>query len=367
MTRKVKLIKNGTLILPDRDEPVVGDLQIAGGKIAKVELRDGRRRGSDGSAKGAEVIDAKGLMVLPGLIDMHVHLREPGEEGSETIASGTAAAAAGGITAVACMPNTYPPTDNQESVLFIKQRAANCPARVYPIGAITKGREGTEIAEIGEMIEIGAVAISDDGTPVKDAVMMRRALEYAGMFDIPVISHSEDLSLAGDGVMHEGYESTRLGMAGIPAVAEEVCVARDLILAKCVGTHLHIAHVSTKGAVELIRQAKREGVRVTAEATPHHFSLTDKLIGEEFDTNLKMNPPLRTREDIDAIIAGLADGTIDCIASDHAPHSTESKDVEFDQAPNGIVGLETIVGLAITNLVRKGHLTWNDLARKMSQ
>lgn len=366
MTHKLKLIKNGTLIFPDRDEPVVGDLHLAGGTIKKIDLHEGKSKGKAG-ARGAEVIDATGLIVLPGLIDMHVHLREPGEEGSETIASGTAAAAAGGITAVACMPNTYPPTDNQESILFIKQRAADCPARVYPIGAITKGRGGTEIAEIGEMIEIGAVAISDDGSPVNDAVMMRRALEYAGMFDVPVISHSEDLTLAGDGVMHEGYESTRLGMSGIPAVAEEVCVSRDLILAKYVGTHLHIAHVSTKGAVELIRRAKREGVRVTAEATPHHFTLTDKLIGEEFDTNLKMNPPLRMQEDIDALIEGLADGTIDCIASDHAPHSTESKDVEFDQAPNGIVGLETIVGLTVTHLIRKGHLSWNDLARKMSQ
>ncbi len=367
MSDKVKLIKNGTLVLPDREETVLGDIHIAAGRIKKVDIHEGKQKGSVGRARGADIIDATGLMVMPGLIDMHVHLREPGEEGSETIASGSAAAAAGGITAVACMPNTYPPTDNQEAVLFIKQRAANCPARVYPIGAITKGREGKEIAEIGEMIAIGAVAISDDGSPVNDAVMMRRALEYAGMFDIPVISHSEDLSLSAGGVMHEGYESTRLGMPGIPAVSEEVGVARDIILAKYVGTHLHIAHVSTKGAVELIRQAKADGVRVTAEAAPHHFTLTDELIGKDFDTYLKMNPPLRTQADVDAVIAGLADGTIDCIASDHAPHSTESKDVEFDQAPNGIIGLETMVGLAVTHLVRKGHLSWNDLTRKLSK
>jgi dihydroorotase len=366
MTDDIKLIKNGSIVLPDRNEPVEGDVYLEKGLIKRIDLKEGKKS-RKATASGVQVIDAKGLLVLPGLIDMHVHLREPGNENDETIASGTAAAAAGGFTAVACMPNTHPPTDNQEAVLFISQRAAGCPARVYPIGAITKGRQGTEIAEIGEMVALGAVAITDDGSPVNDAVMMRRALEYASMFDIPVISHAEDMSLSGDGVMNEGYESTRLGMPGIPAVSEEVCIARDTILCKFIGTHLHVAHVSTKGSVELVRRAKAEGIRVTAEATPHHFCLTDTMIGEEFNTNLKMNPPLRSQTDVGAVIAGLVDGTIDCIVSDHAPHSSESKDVEFDRAPNGIIGLETTVGLVSTYLVRKGHMTWNDVARKMSQ
>jgi dihydroorotase len=364
MSNKIKLIKSGTLIFPDKDKPVEGDVYIEAGVIKKIVLQtDGRKKEKAG---GDGVIDAKGLLVFPGLIDMHVHLREPGREDEETIATGTAAAAAGGFTSVACMPNTLPPVDNQESVLFIKQLARDCPARVYPIGAISKGRAGKEIAEIGEMVHMGAVAISDDGSPVHDAAIMRRALEYAGMFGIPVISHAEDSTLTGNGVMNEGYESTRLGMSGIPPYSEEVCIARDIILCKHIGTHLHVAHVSTKGSVELVRRAKADGVRVTAEATPHHFTLTDTLIGKEFNTNLKMMPPLRTQEDIEAIIAGLSDGTIDAIASDHAPHSSEEKEVEFDQAPNGIIGLETTIGLVATHLVRLGHLSWNDVARKLA-
>jgi dihydroorotase len=364
MSNKIKLIKNGTLIFPDKDKPVEGDIYLEDGLIKKINLdTDGRKKERAG---GDGVIDAKGLLVLPGLIDMHVHLREPGREDEETIATGTAAAAAGGFTAVACMPNTLPPIDNQESVLFIKQLARDCPARVYPIGAISKGRAGKEIAEIGEMVNMGAVAISDDGSPVHDAGIMRRALEYAGMFGIPVISHAEDPSLTGNGVMNEGYESTRLGMPGVPPYSEEVCIARDIILCRYLGKHLHVAHVSTKGSVELVRRAKADGVNVTAEATPHHFTLTDTMIGKEFNTNLKMMPPLRTQEDVDAILAGLKDGTIDAIASDHAPHSPEEKEVEFDQAPNGIIGLETAVGLVATHLVRSGYLKWNDVARKMS-
>ncbi|MCX6830602.1 MAG: dihydroorotase [candidate division Zixibacteria bacterium] len=364
MSNKIKLIKNGTLVLPDKNEPIAGDIYLEEGVIKKINLdTDSRRKEKAG---GDGVIDAKGLLVFPGLIDMHVHLREPGREDEETIATGTAAAAAGGFTAVACMPNTLPPVDNQESVMFIKQLARDCPARVYPVGAISKGRAGKEISEIGEMVHMGAVAISDDGSPVHDAAIMRRALEYAGMFGIPVISHAEDSTLTGNGVMNEGYESTRLGMPGIPPYSEEVCISRDIILCKHIGTRLHIAHVSTKGSVELVRRAKAEGVRVTAEAMPHHFTLTDTLIGKEFNTNLKMMPPLRTQEDVDAIIAGLMDGTIDAIASDHAPHSSEEKEVEFDQAPNGIIGLETTVGLVATFLVRPGHLTWNDIARKLS-
>ncbi len=365
---KIKLIKNGSIVFPDKKQPVVGDIYLEGEKIKRIDLagESGKKPKGKATFKKEEVIDAKGMLVLPGLIDMHVHLREPGREDCETIATGTMAAAAGGITAVACMPNTLPPLDNQESVLFVKQRASGCKARVYPIGAVSRGRAGKELADIGEMVKTGAVAITDDGSPVSDAAMMRRAMEYAGMFGVCVISHAEDMSLSGKGVMNEGYESTRLGMPGIPPFSEEVCISRDIILCKYVGTPVHIAHVSTKGAVELIRQAKAEGVNVTAEATPHHFTLTDAEIGKEFNTNLKMNPPLRTQEDVDAIIAGLKDGTIDCISSDHAPHAPEDKEVEFDQAPNGIIGLETSLGLVATCLVKPGHLSWNQVAAKMS-
>jgi dihydroorotase len=371
---KVKLIKNGQIVFPDRDEPVEGDIYIEDDRIERIELKgEGKAGKKAGKAGGSgresakdEVIDASGLLVFPGFIDVHVHLREPGREDCETIASGTEAAAAGGFTAVACMPNTTPPIDNQESVMFVKQRAHGCKARVYPIGAISKGRKGKELAEIGEMVRTGAVAITDDGSPVNDAGMMRRAMEYAGMFGIPVISHAEDISLSGRGVMNEGYESTRLGMPGIPPFSEEICISRDITLCKYIGTPLHIAHVSTEGSVDLIRRAKAQGVNVTAEATPHHFTLTDVEIGKEFNTNLKMNPPLRTQRDVDAVIEGLADGTIDIIASDHAPHAPEEKEVEFDQAPNGIIGLETMVSLAGTFLVKTGKLSWNDLARKLS-
>lgn len=367
---KVKLIKNGQIVFPDRNEPIEGDIYIGNGRIERIEIKGEKKSTTGGRRKtrykNDEVIDADGMLVFPGLIDMHVHLREPGREDCETIASGTEAAAAGGFTAVACMPNTTPPIDNQESVLFVKQRAHGCKARVYPIGAISKGRAGQELAEIGEMVRTGAVAISDDGSPVNDAGMMRRAMEYAGMFGIPVVSHAEDMSLSGRGVMNEGFESTRLGMVGIPPFSEEICISRDITLCKYIGTPVHIAHVSTAGAVDLIRRAKSEGVNVTGEATPHHFTLTDAEIGKEFNTNLKMNPPLRTQGDVDAVIEGLVDGTIDVIASDHAPHAPEDKEVEFDQAPNGIIGLETLVGLVGTFLVKTGKLTWNDVARKLS-
>ncbi len=367
---KVKLIKNGQIVFPDREEPIEGDIYINDGRIDRIELK-GEKKPAKGKKGGArpgkdEVIDASGLLVFPGFIDMHVHLREPGREDCETIASGTEAAAAGGFTAVACMPNTMPPIDNQESVLFVKQRARGCKAKVYPIGAISKGRAGKELAEIGEMVRTGAVAVTDDGSPVNDAGMMRRAMEYAGMFGVPVVSHAEDMSLSGRGVMNEGYESTRLGMVGIPPFSEEICISRDITLCKYIGTPLHIAHVSTAGAVDIIRRAKAQGVNVTAEATPHHFTLTDAEIGKEFNTNLKMNPPLRTQADVDAVIEGLVDGTIDVIASDHAPHASEEKEVEFDQAPNGILGLETLVGLVGTFLVKTGKLSWNDVARKLS-
>lgn len=363
---KIRVIRNGMLVFPDRDEPVEGDIYIEDDRIRRIEIKGDKRRTRQTRIKAAETIDASGLIVLPGLIDMHVHLREPGREDAETIETGTTAAAAGGFTAVACMPNTTPPIDNQEAVTFVRQRAEGCRARVYPIGAISKGREGNQLAEIGEMVRAGAVAVSDDGSPVKSALMMRRALEYAGMFGIPVISHSEDISLSGSGVMNEGWESTRLGMPGIPPFSEEVCIARDIILCRYIKTPVHIAHVSTKGSVELIRRAKVDGVNVTAEVTPHHLTLLDTEIGKGFNTNLKMNPPLRTQSDVDALLAGLKDGTIDVIASDHAPHTPEQKEVEFDQAPNGILGLETMLGIVITHLVRPGHLTWNDVARKLS-
>jgi dihydroorotase len=366
MTNKIRLIKNGTLIFPDKEQPIPGDIYLEDDVIKRIDSKSETKKADRAKSKGDGIIDATGLLVFPGLIDMHVHLREPGREDEETIESGANAAAAGGFTSVACMPNTTPPIDNQESVLFIKQRARGCAARVYPVGAISKGRAGKEIAEIGEMVRMGAVAISDDGSAVSDSGIMRRAMEYAGMFGIPVISHAEDNALTGNGVMNEGYESTRLGMPGIPPYSEEVCIARDITLCKYLGTGLHIAHVSTRGSVEIIRRAKADGVNVTAEAAPHHFTLTDNLIGAEYNTNLKMMPPLRTQADVSAIIAGLKDGTIDAIASDHAPHSPEEKEVEFDQAPNGIIGLETTLGLVTTHLVRPGHITWNQVARLLS-
>ncbi len=347
MSNKIKLIKNGTLILPDKNEPIEGDIYLEDGIIKKINLEtDSRKKEKTG---GDGVIDAKGLLVFPGLIDMHVHLREPGREDEETIATGTAAAAAGGFTAVACMPNTLPPVDNQESVMFIKQLARDCPARVYPVGAISKGRAGKEICRDrrdGATWARWRFPMTDHRCMMPR--IMRRALEYAGMFGIPVISHAEDSTLDRQWCDERRIRIDRLGMPGIPPYSEEVCISRDIILCKHIGTHLHIAHVSTKGSVELVRRAKAEGVHVTAEATPHHFTLTDTLIGKEFNTNLKMMPPLRTQEDVDAIIAGLMDGTIDAIASDHAPHSSEEKEVEFDQAPNGIIGLETTVGLVAT-------------------
>jgi dihydroorotase len=264
------------------------------------------------------------------------------------------------------MPNTSPPIDNQETVQFVLDRAADAPIKVFPVGAITKGREGEQLAEIGDLVSAGAVAISDDGSPVDSAAVMRRALDYARMFDIAVVSHAEDSSLSSGSHMNEGYTSTVLGIKGDPSVSEEICVARDILLARYARSRLHVAHVSTGGVVELIRNAKRDGVMVTAEATPHHFTLTDDMIAERFDTNLKMKPPLRTRGDVEAVVAGLQDGTLDCIASDHAPHSIEEKDVEFDLAPNGIIGLETALGLAVTHLVKPGLLSWSDLVKRMS-
>jgi dihydroorotase len=335
------VVKNGRLIDPARDVDRVADIVIRDGKIRSI-----------GNANGAAlpVFDASGLIVAPGFFDIHVHLREPGTEEAETIATGGNAAVAGGFTAVAAMPNTKPSNDNPSITFYIISEAKrSSPARVFPIGAITKEQKGGTLAEIGEMFEAGIVGISDDGKPVMDGQLFRRALEYAQMFDMPVIQHCEDLNLSKGGVMHEGVYSTRLGLSGIPSAAEETIVSRDLILAGMTGGKYHVAHLSTRGAVQMVREAKSRGLRVSAEVTPHHFTLTDASVAE-YDTNAKMNPPLRSQDDVNAVIDGINDGTIDVIASDHAPHHINLKMLEFDRAPFGITGLETAVGLALTQL-----------------
>ncbi len=336
------LIKKGRVIDPSQNLDAALDILVEGGKIADV-APSGKLK----APKDAEVMDASGRLVVPGLIDMHCHLREPGFEYKEDIASGTRAAAAGGFTTVCCMPNTSPVNDSRSVTEFIlrqSEKAGNC--RVLPIGAITKGSKGAELAEMGDMAEAGCAAFSDDGKPVAGAEMMRRALEYSKVFGKTIISHCEEPTLAAGGVMNEGAVSTRLGLRGIPNAAEDVMVARDIALAKLTGGRLHIAHVSTEGATELIRRAKAEGVTVTAETCPHYFTLTEgKLL--DYNTNFKVNPPLRTERDREAIIAGLADGTIDVIATDHAPHAASEKDVEFDLAPFGISGFETALALSL--------------------
>ena len=352
------LIKGGRVIDPINGMAEEADILVSDGKIAGVAGKV--------NTDGAEIIDAAGKLILPGLIDMHVHFREPGFEAKETIATGTRAAARGGFTGVACMPNTNPVIDSQALVEFIKSRAASeGVVNVYPIGAVTKGSGGDELAEIADMKQAGAVAISDDGKPVMNAQVMRLAMEYAGMMGMPVISHCEDLNLVAGGVMHEGYFSTVYGLKGTSRVAEEVMVAREIMLAELTGARVHIAHISTAGSVELVRMAKKKGVRVTAEATPHHFTLTDERVGS-YDTTTKVNPPLRGEEDIRAVKTGLSDGTIDVIATDHAPHTVEEKDVEYNYAPFGIVGLETAVGLAFRELIKPGLLEIGDLVMKMS-
>lgn len=335
------VVKNGRVVDPARHLDKVSDLLIRDGKIRTI-----------GSANGANlpVFDATGLIVAPGFFDIHVHLREPGTEEAETIATGGSAAVAGGFTAVAAMPNTNPSNDNPSITHYIVSEARrSSPARVFPIGAITKEQKGKTLAEIGEMFEAGIVGISDDGRPVMDGQLFRRALEYAQMFDIPVIQHCEDLNLSKGGVMHEGVYSTRLGLKGIPAAAEETMVSRDLILTEMTGGKYHVAHLSTRRSVQMVREAKARGLRISAEVTPHHFSLTDAAVAE-YDTNAKMNPPLRSSDDVAAVVDGIRDGTIDAIASDHAPHHVNLKMLEFDRAPFGITGLETAVGLALTRL-----------------
>ena len=354
-----QLIKGGRVIDPLNGIDGVKDILIEGKVISQV---------ADQIAvtDQVNVINAEGKIITPGLIDMHVHLREPGLEYKETIYSGTRAAAAGGFTAVASMPNTRPVADNKAVVRFIIEQAARDGAvKVYPIGSITKGSQGEELAEIADLKEAGVVALSDDGNPVVNSEIMRRALEYAQMFNLTVIDHCEDPNLSAEGFMHEGYISTLLGLRGIPAAAEEVMVARDIILAELTESPVHIAHISTVGAVNMVREAKKRGLPVTAEATPHHFTLTDEaVIG--YDTATKVSPPLRSEADKEAVLQGLKDGTIDVIATDHAPHAREEKEVEYAYAPNGMVGLETVVPLVVSQLISKGVLSWTDAVVTLS-
>jgi len=355
------LIKGGHIIDPSERINEVRNILIEDGRI-KSYPKDTRKLEEDPKV---QVIDAKGMIVSPGFIDLHVHLREPGFEHKETIRTGCEAAASGGFTSVVCMPNTNPVNDNASVTEYILLKArTEGIVNVFPIGAITKGESGETLAEIGEMCEAGCVGISDDGRPVMNSRIMRLAMEYARAFDIPVISHAEDLNLSANGVMNEGFTSTVLGLRGIPNASEEVMVARDITLAELTGAHLHIAHVSTSGSVRLIRDAKRRGVRVTVEATPHHFTLTDKAV-LGYDTNAKVNPPIRSEEDVEAIKEGLKDGTIDVIATDHAPHTEDEKKVEFDLAPFGISGLETALPLSL-QLVRDGVLTLPEMIKKLT-
>jgi dihydroorotase len=351
-------IANGTVIDPVAKTATKCDVLVEDGRIAAVEapeLIDAE----------APIYDARGCLVAPGLVDMHVHLREPGQEYKETIASGGAAAVAGGVTSVACMANTNPVNDNAAVTRFILEQATRAKAaRVYPIGALSVGLKGERLAELGEMRRAGIVAVSDDGMPVMDAGLMRHALEYATLFDLLIIAHEEDSCLRGGGVMNEGVTSVRLGLKGSPAAAEELMVARDIALVEVTGGRLHVAHVSTVRSVALIREARARGLRVSAEATPHHLVLTEDAVGD-YDTNAKMAPPLRTRADVEALRTGLADGTIEAIATDHAPHHADEKDCEFDQAANGIVGLETGLGLGL-KLVAEGVLDLPSLIARMT-
>jgi dihydroorotase len=334
------------------------DIVLNDGIISKI----GKASADD--KKDAKEFDFSGKIVAPGFLDMHVHLREPGREDEETVISGCNCAANGGFTGVACMPNTDPAIDSAETVEFIKKQAANHLVDVFVIGAATLERKGEYISPMAELYKAGAVGFSDDGVAIKTAAILRRALEYSKMYNLPVIEHCEDESLAG-GAMNEGVNSTLLGLPPAPSVAEDLIVIRDILMAEYVGGRIHIAHISTKKSVEMVREAKKKGINVTSEVTPHHFTLTDDAV-KTYDTNAKMNPPLRTKQDIDEIIKGLKDGTIDCIASDHAPHSAEEKDGEFELAPNGILGLETQIGLALSELYHKKNLTLGQIVEKMA-
>ena len=345
------LLKNGRIIDPVNKLDKKASLLVDKGKIKAIFTS---RQKTPPLPKKLVSIDLQGKWVVPGLIDMHVHLREPGEEYKETIETGTRAAAAGGFTAVACMPNTMPANDNQSVTRLILEKAKNAYARVYPVGAISKGSQGDSLAEFGEMKQAGAIAVSDDGRPVIDSQLMRRALEYASSHKMLVISHSEDASLSSNGTMNEGFASTSMGLKGIPHIAEEIMVYRDLALAAYTNCHLHLAHISTKESINLIRQAKKNGCPITAETAPHYFTLTEEAV-KDYNTNAKMNPPLRTPKDRNAIIKAISDSTLDAVATDHAPHSILEKDIEFDRAANGIIGLETAVPLVLV-LYRKGFI-----------
>jgi len=351
------LIKNGRVIDPSQGLD----------RVTNLLLEDDRVAGYDVPPNGQDrILDATGKIVAPGLIDMHVHLREPGREEDETIATGTAAALAGGFTSIACIPNTEPPIDTQATVEFIQHQAAlanHC--NVFVVACVSKNREGKELAEIGQLVEAGAVAFSDDGAPVYDAELLRRAFEYCLMFDKPILNHAEVRELTHGGVMHEGLVSLVLGLDGMPSAAEDVMTSRDIALAEATGGRIHIMHVSSAGSVELVRRAKKRGARVSTEVCPHHFTLTDESL-RTFDSNFKMSPPLRSRRDVEACIAGLVDGTIEVICTDHAPHALEKKMQELDQAPFGILGLETALGLVVTQLIEPGHLTWPQVIEKMT-
>ena len=351
------LIRRGRVIDPSQKLDRVTNVLLGDGSVAGFDVPDDA---------ATEVIDATNKIVAPGMIDMHVHLREPGREEDETIQTGTAAALAGGFTSIACMPNTEPPIDTQGTVEFIHHQAArakNC--NVFVVACVSKNREGKELAEIGQLVQAGAVAFSDDGAPVYNPELMRRAFEYCRMFDKPVLNHCEVHELTQGGVMHEGLVSLVLGLPGMPAAAEDVMVSRDISLAAVTGGKIHIMHVSTAGAVDMVRRAKSRGVRVTTEVCPHHFSLSDESL-RSFDSNFKMSPPLRGGEDVEACIAGLRDGTIDVICTDHAPHALEKKMRELDQAPFGIVGLETALGLVVTKLIEPGVLDWPSALEKLT-
>jgi dihydroorotase len=353
------VLKNVDVIHPEEKLNLKGvSVLLNDGAISKIgEL-------AKNEIEGAKEFDFSGKILVPGLFDMHVHLREPGREDEETVITGCNSASAGGFTGVACMPNTEPAIDTAEVVKFIKEQASNHLVDVYPVAAASLGRKSEIISPMAELIEAGAVAFSDDGVAIKNSSVLRRAFEYANMFNAPIIEHCEDESLA-DGSMNEGINSTLLGLPGLPSVAEDIVVSRDILMADYIGGSIHIAHISTKNSVSLVREAKRRGIKVTAEVTPHHFTLTDDAL-KTYDTNMKMNPPLRTQADVDAILKGLKDGTIDCIASDHAPHSLEEKESEFQFAPNGIVGFETTVGLTFSELLHKNKLSIEELIKKLS-